>query len=1213
MHSNAFIFRFGKAAGFIILLFLTGSACGQDPFLPYLTGKPPLITEDLGTETTSEGLRIHQLVFQSRMMQGTGGPKPVLVYAAIVHPAGAGFHPAILRLHGGGGNADIPAAISSAKEGYVSLVLDIPAIAGKGKNPKSNFPDSRTKISATPDASYSGLFDSVLAAVQSFYLLRAQPDVDKNRIAIAGSSWGGYTATMAASLLDKDVAATYAAYGSGNFLLGAYEKQNIERLPETERMAWLNYLDPGKRAHQITKPFILATASNDRHWSWMAVQATLAQMKGPVQQFYSPNDNHQMKYPGSALMIPFFNQYLKGGPHLPAVVLNKTARLKDGSLQVSYRVKDANHLVASRVYYTYPSDQPVWTERKWSFVEAVPKDAAVPAARKYYQAVIPAAAGKLNWYVLVTDHHPKLGKDTVSVSSLIQETEFEGHQSSASKSQPVIFNSNESAGAGEVFAIQGADFGAAAEVWCTVVSDKLKSLQPVRKLRTVSSADGNLSALIPHDPAFKPGVLIAVWVKRISDAVWSQPVFLNRARAVSLEYDQIMPGQAFRVFGRNLKLRGYAPRLSFVDVKTRESIPATVISGDPFVLKLVAPRTIRPGNRYQLLLSNGNGGHTAGAETTSEELITAVKAAADPFGLKVPWGSEFIFYRNIYNVKSDSRLLLKAKGDGLADDRKAIQQAIDLASRSGGGVVYFPEGKYKLDIPSGTGLIMKTGVVLKGDGDQKSFIQYGFGTPPSYPDPIGKDGWPNATTEGVAILWPVNTSLTGLYQLCLQNVNTSGLWRHSLKTMPPPVKKPGGSGSKFFAANCRFDFSVAWGLSWGYVDRMIITDCIFDSQARVTWPWLLHCSGSTNFVVRNNQIRYAAGRFGFNDSYNGIIENNQITRLGDLINPKGETGGFNIDFARDIVVLNNKFGVEGKVIPDLNQGETILSQGGNPEKMSVGQVSSATANTLTDVNQTWGQIRTPSLSSSDAVAIVYGRGIGQWRHVEHNTSQTLVLTRPWDVIPDKTSRYAIMHWSAEDWLVKDNILEDNNRGIWFYCGSTDVAVTGNKLNNSEGIYIRSDQRLIMGRYNLSWGISVTDNKVINTNGLRPAFICNVLAIGTKPDTLFGTGSIGVEIRRNLVQAHQPNSGSFVRGEGYFNEVLPRNQADQLKPGVKGVVSTIFENNTVLHADIGYRLYGPVDQTIVKDAVFKGVQTPVASVAGTVVIEKGGTVSKGEQK
>ncbi len=58
------------------------------------------------------------------------------------------------------------------------------------------------------------------------------------------------------------------------------------------------------------------------------------------------------------------------------------------------------------------------------------------------------------------------------------------------------------------------------------------------------------------------------------------------------------------------------------------------------------------------------------------------------------------------------------------------------------------------------------------------------------------------------------------------------------------------------------------------------------------------------------------------------------------------------------------------------------------------------------------------------------------------------------MVPDATSHYVLERWSAEDWLVKGNVLEGNNRGIWFYCGNTDVAIVENKLTNSEGIYIQ---------------------------------------------------------------------------------------------------------------------------------------------------------------
>jgi len=336
-------------------------------------------------------------------------------------------------------------------------------------------------------------------------------------------------------------------------------------------------------------------------------------------------------------------------------------------------------------------------------------------------------------------------------------------------------------------------------------------------------------------------------------------------------------------------------------------------------------------------------------------------------------------------------------------------------------------------------------------------------------------------------------------------------------------------------------------------------------------------------------MRYSAGRFGFNDSYCGIIENNHVIRYGDEQTLKGETGGFNIDYASEIMVLKNHMEVIGKSIRNQNQGETILSQGGNPGNQDAGPVSSATATTIVDASNKWHTtIRTSSLGCSDAVAIIAGRGAGQWRFIEGNTSNTIKVDRPWDIIPDKDSYYVIMRWSARSWIVKDNVLEGNNRGIWFYCGDNDVVIADNTLTNSDGIYVRSDQRITgpeHGRFNLGWNTVIEGNKVINNNGLRPAYVDAVLALGV-PYTLHGIGTIGLEIRHNYVEAYQPNSKSFIPGEGYWNSVESRSlpTTDQI-----GILGTIFESNKVVNADLGYRLSSRVSQTIIKDPVYQNVK------------------------
>ena len=101
-----------------------------------------------------------------------------------------------------------------------------------------------------------------------------------------------------------------------------------------------------------------------------------------------------------------------------------------------------------------------------------------------------------------------------------------------------------------------------------------------------------------------------------------------------------------------------------------------------------------------------------------------------------------------------------------------------------------------------------------------------------------------------------------------------------------------------------------------------------------------------------------------------------------------------------------------------------------------------------------------------------------------------------------------------------------------------------------------------------------------------------------PDSLHGIGSLGIEIRRNFVQAFVPNSASFVKGEGYFNEVSYKSA---IKGNATGILGTIFDKNVVENAEIGYRLVKSIDQTVIKDPVYKNIKTPYLEAKGTVLL------------
>ncbi len=62
----------------------------------------------------------------------------------------------------------------------------------------------------------------------------------------------------------------------------------------------------------------------------------------------------------------------------------------------------------------------------------------------------------------------------------------------------------------------------------------------------------------------------------------SKPIYLNKPRAVSIEYDELQPGQAFRIFGRNLT----NAHVQLQPVKGGASLTATVKFSDPYILQL---------------------------------------------------------------------------------------------------------------------------------------------------------------------------------------------------------------------------------------------------------------------------------------------------------------------------------------------------------------------------------------------------------------------------------------------------------------------------------------------------------------------------------------------------------------------------------------------------------------------------------------------------
>lgn len=104
-----------------------------------------------------------------------------------------------------------------------------------------------------------------------------------------------------------------------------------------------------------------------------------------------------------------------------------------------------------------------------------------------------------------------------------------------------------------------------------------------------------------------------------------------------------------------------------------------------------------------------------------------------------------------------------AVGDGVTDDRKAIQNAIDAVSSAGGGTVYFPPGVYYK--PATTAAITpKNKVVLKGAGRAATILKHD--------DTSGTSRYIGSVSIGNAI-----------EQFAIEDLSFEGMWSTSLNSL----------------------------------------------------------------------------------------------------------------------------------------------------------------------------------------------------------------------------------------------------------------------------------------------------------------------------------------------------------------------------------------------------------------------------------------------
>ena len=317
-----------------------------------------------------------------------------------------------MLIHGGGGTAFAEWAWLWAQRGYAAIAMDlggaqpIPPVY----DPKTGIPvlnqtakkETRTRLAnGGPDQGHPEKFDSIggetneqwpfhaaASVIRAHSLLRSFPEVDAERTAVTGISWGGYTTCLVASLDDRFKAAV-PVYGCGFLHEGeSVQKPSIDKLGDL-RQRWVEKYDPSSLLPRCRVPVLFVNGTNDVHYPLDSYQKSFERVPGAKEMRIEVNMHHSHPDGWAPKEIGLFiDSFCTGGKSLP--VPGKP--VMEGE-KVRVPCAGGDTLRSATLHYT--SDDGVRSKRTWKSLPATIADGMITAPRP--------PAGANTWFISVTD------------------------------------------------------------------------------------------------------------------------------------------------------------------------------------------------------------------------------------------------------------------------------------------------------------------------------------------------------------------------------------------------------------------------------------------------------------------------------------------------------------------------------------------------------------------------------------------------------------------------------------------------------------------------------------------------------------------------------------------------------------------------------------------------------------------------------------------
>ena len=334
-------------------------------------------------------------------------------------------YPGVVLIHGGGGTAFSEWVHLWAKRGYAAIAMDL-----SGRRPASPIYDetsgafksdagaqkgSRTRLEkGGPEHGHVEKFNNVggdltddwqthtvASVMRAHSLIRSFPEVDDERTAVTGISWGGYSTCLVASVDDRFKAAV-PVYGCGFLYDGeSVQKKVIDSLDAEKRKEWISRWDPSNFLKNCHVPIFFVNGTHDVHYPLDSYMKSYDVVPGAkkIRIELKMRHGHQPGWEPIEIGL-FIDSHCRDGVALPT--LSKPV-LSDGLIRVDY--SSSTKIASAALLYT--SETGLRSDRKWEKVDANVYDGFVTVGAPPKEAN--------TWFLTVTDERGAMISTVVTI------------------------------------------------------------------------------------------------------------------------------------------------------------------------------------------------------------------------------------------------------------------------------------------------------------------------------------------------------------------------------------------------------------------------------------------------------------------------------------------------------------------------------------------------------------------------------------------------------------------------------------------------------------------------------------------------------------------------------------------------------------------------------------------------------------------------------